>query len=307
MRADELCDRGLKALGEQGRESVLLYASKVFCASQYKPEAAGECLQDIKRLIKENPTRANGSQAVFLALNVVMESKSYELAGLVFEMADMLPDVDDFLKDLLDTARIIADIESLEEKGYPQPFHDMLGTVHGECDCEDCKSQLLTMECYMLYDLPIFRPHISRLKKNIPTCTTCTPNFSTKPCSRAIRKRCCPSGLRPSKSKGPNPWRQTKTTKTLPGPNSKPFAVKHPKSVATTPAPAAAAKNTNAAAARRRGVYLVWQARRVVGHTPVFIIPLLRGTMETPCRGGFPEPIKLPACAFCFQAASRLL
>ena len=166
--ASAICSRGLAALQEKGAGSVLLYAHKSAIASKYDPGSANQYLLGMKRAIKENPSDAKNTEAVELALAGVMSAKNYGSVHEILEMAGMLPRVGDELKLLLDIARTIADIEAIEENGFNQLFHDMLGAAFNECECDDCESQMLIMECHMLQDLHIFRPQINRLKKERP-------------------------------------------------------------------------------------------------------------------------------------------
>lgn len=168
--ARSVCEQGLRATAERGVESPRLYAMAVMLYGQKDDmETTERYLCEIVRIL-----RAGGGQKdypeemVRFLLQVAERLRKPGFVRYIREMAATLPRIDDDLRDQLAEADQVAEIEALEEQGFDVLFHDLFATVTNGCDCEDCRNDMLAMECNLLAKLDTYRPELLRLRKEFP-------------------------------------------------------------------------------------------------------------------------------------------
>lgn len=165
-----VCEQGLDALRERGVESVRLYAMAVMYYGQKNDtETAERYLGEIARILRAGGgRREHPEETVRFLLAVAGQLGKPGFARYIREMAATLPRIDDDLREELAEADRAAEVESIEEQGFDVLFHDLFATLLNECDCEDCRNDLMAMECHLLAKLEGYRPELLRLKKELP-------------------------------------------------------------------------------------------------------------------------------------------
>lgn len=170
--AKEVCFKAVKTLSDKGVENIFLYNYAFLYSIQNDNIGdADEYLSHILHLLKNNVSYGSQDEnedTIEMLLNVIMSKGLTKLLPYIGEMADAMPDIADGMRKKIDRAYLIGDILDIEEKGFSVLFHDLLGTLNNKCDCEDCRMNVMSMECAILISLDSYRPQILRLKKEYP-------------------------------------------------------------------------------------------------------------------------------------------
>jgi hypothetical protein len=156
---------------ERGTESVALYTFAVMFNAQTDTEKAEWYLSEICRVMRTGGNRDEHTQqteTVRFLLEIVNRTHNLGFVKYIREMAAMLPHIDDDLREGLAEADLAAEIEMIEEHGFSALFEDLFATLNNGCDCEDCRLDLLAMECHILEDQSGYRPELLRLQKEFP-------------------------------------------------------------------------------------------------------------------------------------------
>ena len=139
--------------------------------------AAEGCLQtivDIVSSIKQYP-HGECEMAMFAILTVVVEPDNADFICYLKQMVDLVPDLDDDIREAVEFTQFEIQLNKLEEEGYSVLFHDLLGTLldmnsddSDDSDDQDCLNDIMAMEANILMDLQGYRTQILRLKKDYP-------------------------------------------------------------------------------------------------------------------------------------------
>ncbi|MDR1157668.1 MAG: DnaJ domain-containing protein [Oscillospiraceae bacterium] len=167
--AQLVCERGLRAMEERGIESIRLYAHAAVFHAQSDMEAAERYLDKIVRVMRAGGGQhEDPAQTVCFLLESAREMHKPAFVKYIQEMAAMLPHIDADLQEQLAEANRVVEIESLMEHGFPSLFHDLFATLNNDCDCEQCKLNLVAMEAHILAEKNAYRSKLLRLRKEYP-------------------------------------------------------------------------------------------------------------------------------------------
>lgn len=163
------CEQGLCAMEEHGVESISLYSFAVLFYSQSREtEKAERYLGEIARIMRTGGPNPEPEQTVRFLLGIASQVNKPSYVPYIQEMAATLPQMDDDLREMLADAERAVEIEALEQQGFSALFHDLFATLSNDCDCEDCRLDLLAMECHILAEPDVYRPELLRLQKEFP-------------------------------------------------------------------------------------------------------------------------------------------
>jgi Flp pilus assembly protein TadD len=164
-----VCEQALRTMKERGIESTLLYSHAAVLYAQNDIEAAERYLAGIVRVMRAGGEQGKFSiQMVRFLLEAAQDLHKPTFVKYIQEMAAMLPQMDDDLRAQLAEASLDAEIESLEEHGFPSLFCSMLTIRNSTCDCETCTLNLAAIEIHLLMERNAHRPEIVRLQKEYP-------------------------------------------------------------------------------------------------------------------------------------------
>jgi len=168
--AAKTCLMAIEALKKADNECVSLYAMAVILHVQYSSVLADEHLQNMLRLMRAGSVDwdKDDQELVIILLDVMARSKMVVFLPYVQEMADMIPDLDDDLRERLAKAALSMESETLEEQGFPDVFYDLFQLLDEGCDCQDCRLNRISMELHILEEREICCPQLRRLKQEHP-------------------------------------------------------------------------------------------------------------------------------------------
>ncbi|MDR1204861.1 MAG: DnaJ domain-containing protein [Peptococcaceae bacterium] len=164
-----ICERGIQALGEHGKSNVLLYSFAAIFSALDDMDAAERYLSEAVHVTRSGGGRIEDSnQAVYLLLEAAASTHMMNFLRYIQEMAAALPNLDDDIQEKLAETELAAEIEDLQEHGFSVLFHDLFGTLFNGCDCQECRFDLMAIECNLLSDVDAYRSQILRLRKEHP-------------------------------------------------------------------------------------------------------------------------------------------
>lgn len=168
--ASSVCLRAVEAVKKGGKESIYLYSCAAIFGTKGDPALTEGYLQDIIRLTSAGVSDSGKDTraAIPFLLEALKATGQMCLFPYVRKMADTLLYMDDDLHDILMRAERSFEIESLEDKGFSDLFHDLFATLNSGCDCDDCMLEITAMECHFLAEKATYRPQLTRIKKEYP-------------------------------------------------------------------------------------------------------------------------------------------
>ena len=106
--------------------------------------------------------------AIMKLLKSLIKSGNEGMLPYLFQMAELIPDFDGKTLRIMKNAQVDFKLSALQEEGYPITFPSLLQKIAVDCDCTDCRNDILAMESSILYDIQGYRPHIARLRADHP-------------------------------------------------------------------------------------------------------------------------------------------
>jgi curved DNA-binding protein CbpA len=167
--ARKACREALEAVGENCGY-IPLYIHAFLLQVEDDSNAAEGYLQKIIALMRaaKATEEMNIHDALWEMLHTILALRMLNLFPYIQEIADMLPHKDKKLLEFFEEVKRIYVIESLEEKGFSDLFHDLLVILAGKFDSDEDRQQQLVMEWIILSEQNIYRPQLARLKKEFP-------------------------------------------------------------------------------------------------------------------------------------------
>jgi curved DNA-binding protein CbpA len=170
--AKKLCRQALEAVREKDSGTIYLYAYAFLLCAEDDTDAAEECLKNILRLMRSGrqTDEREAEKAVFELVSLILA----EGPGLIRffpsiqQMADLLPHIGEDLRDRLAQAKRFFEIENLEEKGFPDLFHDLLTLRNLGAESRKMHYERLGMEFALLKDRDAYRSQLLRLQRDYP-------------------------------------------------------------------------------------------------------------------------------------------
>jgi pentatricopeptide repeat protein len=159
--------QAMAAVGEKANIELYLCAYSI-CESE-DSITAEKYLQNILSLAEKNPPdEENLLMVVTVLLTGLLNPDRIQFYPFVKKLADMLPSIDDEMRNGLEWSGRNFDIESLEAKGFHDLFHDLFIMLNNNVDEPEAQNEKIAMECYLLSEPETFRPQLIRLKKEYP-------------------------------------------------------------------------------------------------------------------------------------------
>jgi curved DNA-binding protein CbpA len=149
---------------------IYLYVQAFLNAGIKKTDTARKYLREIIRLIRENGWngRDEGKRALAEMLLFVPANSMASFYPELQEMAALLPDISDLVRDQLDAVRLSVMIEALTAKKYHEIFRDLFRILNADFEEEGDELEVAAIEYHILDDKRTFDPQIRRLKDEFP-------------------------------------------------------------------------------------------------------------------------------------------
>jgi hypothetical protein len=177
---EEVKTAGREALkaAEDSWDKIYLYIQCFVFFSEDDPGAAEEYLKNILRLMRGNPDKTRDMEEDILPLAFCLVSPELtRLFPYIEEMTKLLPPMSDESHKLFAKAKRNFTIENLEEKGFPNLFHDLLIIQNNDDGSQDCRNDRMAMEYVILAEKETYRPLLLRLEKEYPELYELHKNF----------------------------------------------------------------------------------------------------------------------------------
>jgi tetratricopeptide (TPR) repeat protein len=170
---DKIVNEALEALKDVKTnewKKIPLHAYGVFAAGIEKIGNAGKHIREIIRLTREGGREGrNSGQEALLEILILIPANS--LAALypdLKQLADLLPDLPEPVRERLNVIRLGFEIESLEKNNFHEIFYDLFMILNSDIEEEGDELELTAMEYHLLEDKKTFEPQIRRLKEEFP-------------------------------------------------------------------------------------------------------------------------------------------
>jgi curved DNA-binding protein CbpA len=161
----------VKDVKEDEWKKILLYTYAFVAAGIENIDGAGDKLREILRLIREGgrKERDEGARALSEILTLIPPGSLAKFYPEIKEMADLLSDrLDEMVREKINDIRLNLEIESLEEKGFPDIFSDLFSILSSDTVDEEDELEIAAMEYHLLNDKKTYDPQIRRLKGEFP-------------------------------------------------------------------------------------------------------------------------------------------
>jgi len=91
-------------------------------------------------------------------------SECYEFMPRIKEMAGYLPEISERLTENIVEVETNAEITAID-KTFPNVLTSIIKLLNNDCDCEECRRDLVALECSILADPDGYQPELKRLSK----------------------------------------------------------------------------------------------------------------------------------------------
>jgi curved DNA-binding protein CbpA len=151
-------------------EKIYLLTYAFFAAGSGKNGQARKHLQEIVRIIREggHKSQDNGRHALKQILTMLPPSILEEFYPELKEMADLIPDLPESIRENLSSVKLASTIEGLVEKNYHEIFCDLFDLLNSDSRDEEDELEITAIEFHLLDDKKTFDPQIRRLKEEFP-------------------------------------------------------------------------------------------------------------------------------------------
>jgi len=184
------CFGAMYILNEYGIESIRLNAFAFSFTIPDDNDRADKYLTDIIDIMRngEKQKKEYYEDAIHDILWEIDMSECYEFLPRIKEMTVILSDISEELaEDILDV-EISAEIAAID-KTYPEVLWSIITLLNDDCDCEECKRDLIALECSILVDHDGYRPELIRLSDEHPKLYAMHSEFFDEAVSGVDRER----------------------------------------------------------------------------------------------------------------------
>jgi len=157
--------RAVEALEDKGKESIYVYSRAAAYGARGDFGKIEGFLKDIVRLARTGKPAVSEIKGVIwylLSLFEIMELIRFY--PYISEIADTLTSVDENMSRTLEKAELSYEIETLKKNGFSSLFHTIFMILNSECDCDECRKNMVALEYTILVEIDKYRPQLLRLR-----------------------------------------------------------------------------------------------------------------------------------------------
>ena len=163
------CFGAMYLLKEYGIESIRLNAFAFSLTILEDNDRADKYLTTIIDIMRsgEKQQTSRYEEVIHMVLWEIDMADCYEFLPRVSEMADCLFDISEDLAESIKNVETNAEIVVIRED-FPKVIYSIIEELNEGCDCDECKRDLVAMECSILADHDGYRPELMRLSEEHP-------------------------------------------------------------------------------------------------------------------------------------------
>ena len=184
------CFGAMYLLQEYGIESIKLNVVAFSLTIQEDNDKADKYLTTVIDLMRngEKHNQEYYEDAIHDILWEIDMAECYEFMPRIKEMTDNLPDISEKLAESIMDVETNAEIAAIDES-LPEVLHSIIDLLIDDCDCEECKRDIIALECSILADYNGYSPELIRLAKEHPRVYAMHSKFFDEAVSGVDRDR----------------------------------------------------------------------------------------------------------------------
>ncbi|MDR0490672.1 MAG: DnaJ domain-containing protein [Oscillospiraceae bacterium] len=167
QRSKQITFQAIGCISENRMGSLMLYASAFKHYIDDEEVASAErCLKAVVEMLKGDTQYPSDEQSAAACeiIRKIDELQDIGMTHYVRQIADLMPNLDERLRERLEKILDGTEIEALGPEGYPIVIIKLLMRISDGCDCENCANDVISLEASILSDLQGYKPHIERLR-----------------------------------------------------------------------------------------------------------------------------------------------
>jgi tetratricopeptide (TPR) repeat protein len=166
-----ICLEAFEIFKENDMGTVSLY-TVIFMSCGMDDRVVGKCcLQNVVRLIRQgriDTPRSFAEYALSGIILMVTKAEALEFFPLVLEIAELTPQLDDRIKEILAETKLQLEIRGLASEGFSDIFHDIFAIQVNEENSKEARLVMAALEWTILTEKAILNPQLVRLKSKFP-------------------------------------------------------------------------------------------------------------------------------------------